>query len=109
MKMDAIASRKDGGGFSSPFQPRLRLQGIPPAPNPMVLIVKLANFLLCPHSQRAYCKIGNDVGLCFFFLHHNPHSFNLPWGQSCPILTFLGLRANSFFNERLLLKSGTSP
>ena len=80
MKMDAIASRKAERGACLPFQPRLRLrQGPPPAPNPMVLIVNLANFLLCPHSQRAYCKIGNIVGLFFFFLHHNPHSFKLPW------------------------------
>ena len=67
MKMGAIASRKDGWGVATPFQPRLRLRlGPPPARDPMVLTVNLANFLLCPHSQRAYCKIGNVVGLFFF-------------------------------------------
>ena len=80
MKMDAIASRNCVGGFPPLFSPALGCgKPPPPARNPMVLTVNLANFLLCPHSQRAYCRIGNIVGLFFFFLHHNPHSFKLPW------------------------------
>ena len=102
--MDAIAFRRGEGGLATPFQPRLRLrQGPPPARNPMVLIVNGAIFQLCPHSQRAYCKIGNVVGL-IFLVASQPSPFQASMGFVLSYFDLFGIENEVIFRPVLVVE-----